>query len=393
MKAGDCDVRPVVIGTAGLTAAIDLLIGDGYTVVAPTVRDGVIAHETIDSIADLPAGWGDEQEPCRYRLRRRDDGALFGYAAPAQSWKRLLFPPRTTLWRARRSGGGSGATARRTDADFVVDASVPSPRYAFLGVRACEVRAVDVLDRVFLGGAHSDPTYSAVRAEALVIAVNCGDPADTCFCDSMGAGPRVEGDVDIVLTEVADDGSSSPWYVAEAHTGRGRALLDRVPSTDATPDAVAAADAVVSRAALRMWRRMPDVDLHDLLERSLEHPRWDDVAQRCLACTSCTLVCPTCFCSSVEDVTDLTGTEARRERRWASCFELDHAYLHGGSIRTTIRARYRQWLTHKLGTWWDQFGASGCVGCGRCITWCPAGIDLTEEVWAIAGTEHSEVAP
>lgn len=399
MTAGDSDVRPVVFGTTGLAATIDLLVGDGYTVIAPTVRDGTIAHDVIDSIADLPAGWGDEQETSHYRLRRRDDAAVFGYAAPVESWRRLLFPPRAALWRARRPGSGAGEAGHRTDTDFVVDASIPSTRYAFLGVRACELRAIDIQDRVFLGGMHPDPTYRSVREAALVIAVSCGDPAGTCFCVSMGAGPRVEGGADVVLTEVieaaetADDGSPDPWYLAEAHTERGRALLDRVPSNDASPELVAEADAVASRAAIHMGRSMPDLDLHDLLARSLEHPRWDDVAERCLACTSCTLVCPTCFCSSVEDVTDLTGTAARRERRWASCFELDHTYLHGGNIRATIRARYRQWLTHKLGTWYDQYGTSGCVGCGRCITWCPAGIDITEEVRAIAGVEQLEVAP
>jgi Fe-S-cluster-containing hydrogenase component 2 len=118
---------------------------------------------------------------------------------------------------------------------------------------------------------------------------------------------------------------------------------------------------------------------------NLEHPRWDDVAERCLSCTNCTLVCPTCFCFAVEDVNSLDGERAERTQRWDSCFTLGHSMLHGaGSVRGDTRSRYRQWLTHKLSTWWDQFDESGCVGCGRCISWCPAGIDLTEEVAAIA---------
>ncbi len=390
MTAGYHAAGPVVLHSAGLAAAIEALVDDGYRVVAPTVRDGAIVHDEIDAITDLPQGWGDEQGPAHYRLRRRDDNARFGYAAPAQSWKRLLFPPRTTLWEARRPPAGADGTY---DADFVVDARAPSPRYAFLGARACEVRAIEIQDRVFLEGTRSDPSYRAVREKALVIGVSCASPAGTCFCTSMGTGPRVDRGADIVLIEVVGGAGSEPWYLAEAHTDRGRALLDRVPSTAATADDVVAADDVASQAALQMGREMPAVDLHNLLATSLEHPRWDDVAERCLACTNCTLVCPTCFCSSVEDMTDLTGTEARREQRWASCFELDHSYLHGGSVRSTVRSRYRQWLTHKLGTWFDQFGVSGCVGCGRCITWCPAGIDLTEEVRAIAGPQQSEVAP
>ncbi|MCZ7536822.1 MAG: 4Fe-4S dicluster domain-containing protein [Acidimicrobiia bacterium] len=390
MKVDGAASGPVVLDTAGLAAAVETLIGDGWSVIAPTVRDGAMVHDVIESVADLPTGWGDKQEPGRYRLRRRDDSARFGYAAPAQSWKRLLFPPRTTLWRAHRPPPGS---ADRDAGDFVVQVATATPRYAFLGARACEVRAIEIQDRVFLGGAHTDPGYRAARESALVIAVNCSSPADTCFCSSMDAGPRVASGADVVLTEVAEPQHREPWYLAEAFSDRGAALLRRVPSAAATPEAIDAADAVVANAAAHMGREMPDVDLHELLSESLEHPRWDDVAERCLACTSCTLVCPTCFCSSVEDVTDLTGTEARRDRRWASCFELDHSYLHGGSIRSGIRSMYRQWLTHKLGTWFDQFGTSGCVGCGRCVTWCPAGIDITEEIRAIAGPHLQEVTP
>jgi ferredoxin len=92
------------------------------------------------------------------------------------------------------------------------------------------------------------------------------------------------------------------------------------------------------------------------------------------------MACPTCFCSSVEDTSDLTGEHAERWQKWDSCFNPDFSYIHGGEVRKTTASRYRQWMTHKLSTWFDQFGTSGCVGCGRCITWCPVGIDLTEEV-------------
>ncbi len=390
MTAGSAAAGPVVLDTAGLAAAIETLIGDGYSVVAPTVRDGAIVQEAIESIADLPSGWGDDQKAGHYRLRRRDDSALFGYAAPAQSWKRRLFPPRTTLWRARRTSTGSPDPETT---DFVVEADTAAPLYAFVGARACEVRAIEIQDRVFLGGSHADADYRAVREPVFVIGVNCGSPAGTCFCASMDAGPRVRGGADVVLTEVTEPQRAEPWYLAEPFTDRGASFLARVPSVEATPAAVDAADGVIERATAEMGLEMPAVDLHDLLSGALDHAWWDDVAERCLACTNCTLVCPTCFCSSVEDVTDLTSTEARRERRWASCFELDHSYLHGGSIRSSIRSMYRQWLTHKLGTWIDQFGTSGCVGCGRCITWCPAGIDITEEVRAIAGPDLPEATP
>lgn len=96
------------------------------------------------------------------------------------------------------------------------------------------------------------------------------------------------------------------------------------------------------------------------------------------------MVCPTCFCTGVEDVTALAGDVTERVRKWDSCFTADFSYQHGGVVRESTKSRYRQWLTHKLSSWVDQFGSSGCVGCGRCITWCPTGIDLTAEVAAIA---------
>jgi Fe-S-cluster-containing hydrogenase component 2 len=141
-----------------------------------------------------------------------------------------------------------------------------------------------------------------------------------------------------------------------------------------------------------MGRKIDTVGIKELLYSNYEHPRWDQVAARCLSCANCTMVCPTCFCTTVEDVTDLSGEHAERWRKWDSCFTANFSYIHGGNIRATVKSRYRQWMTHKLATWIDQFGESGCVGCGRCITWCPVAIDLTEEVRAIRESEAPRVA-
>ena len=159
-------------------------------------------------------------------------------------------------------------------------------------------------------------------------------------------------------------------------------MLAQVPHRDASPDERAAAEAVVARTAAQMGRDMRRRrPARKLLLRNLEHPRWDEVAARCLTCANCTMVCPTCFCTTVEDVH--RPRRATRRARAPLGFLL-HAWnfptLHGGSVRGSAKSRYRQWMTHKLATWIDQFGTSGCVGCGRCITWCPVGIDITEEV-------------
>jgi ferredoxin len=352
-----------------LEPLVATLRDQGYAVVGPTERDQAIVLAELASAADLPYGWGVETGPGRYRLRRRGDRAAFGHAAGPQAWKRFLHPPREALVSADRDGEEVRFTG----------AADPVPRYAFLGVRPCDLRAIAVLDRV-LG---VSPSYAARRREVFIVAVNCTEPAATCFCVSAGGGPEASNGFDLVLTEIGAD-AGPPRYVAEPGSQAGRALLDSLPCRPADPDITAAAARAVAAAAGRMGRALPQVDLRAMLAGALEANRWDDVAARCLACANCTMACPTCFCTSVSDTTDLTGQHAGRWQRWASCFEADYSYLHGGAVRTSTRSRYRQWLTHKLGTWHDQFGESGCVGCGRCIAWCPVGIDITTEAQALA---------
>jgi formate hydrogenlyase subunit 6/NADH:ubiquinone oxidoreductase subunit I len=331
------------------------------------VRDGAIVYDTLASAADLPRGVSDEQQGGNYRLRPREDGAFFGYSAGPHSWKRFLHPPLLTLWQAQRAAGGFEVTGGPD----------PAPRYAFLGVRACDVAGIAVLDRVLLGGAFVDPSYKARREAAFLVAVSCGQAGGTCFCSSTKTGPRATSGFDLALTELIDDAGHR--FLIEAGSGRGTELLRELPARPAAAADLAAAEAALERAEGQMGRRLDTVGLKELLYRHYESPRWDEVAKRCLACANCTMVCPTCFCVSVDDVTDLAGAEAERRRRSDSCFTLDFSYIHGGSVRTSVGARYRQWITHKLATWQDQFGTLGCVGCGRCITWCPVGIDLTEE--------------
>jgi ferredoxin len=367
-----------VIESSGLDDLVDTLRARGFTVLGPTRRDGAIVYEELDSAADLPIGWTDVQEAGTYRLEHRDDDARFGYAVGPHSWKQFLFPPRVRLWRARRANGG-----------VEVEETPPDERpYAFFGMRSCELHAMAIQDRVFIGGSYVDGDYAARREDAFVVAVNCFEPGGTCFCVSMGTGPKAEAGYDLALTEILD---GDHRFLVEIGSERGREVLSGLPHRRAQAPDIHAADVAVAGAAERMGRSLEAGDLRDLLASTLEHPRWDDVAERCLTCGNCTLVCPTCFCSGVEDVTDLTGTESERFRTWDTCFSLHHSYIHGGDIRPSGSSRYRQWLTHKFGTWHDQFGSSGCVGCGRCITWCPVGIDVTEELTALrAGKEESD---
>jgi ferredoxin len=366
-----------VIDLDGLQALIEALAARGFSVLGPTVRQGAIVNGPVSRVSDLPVGWGDEQDAGHYRLRRRDDAAVFGFASGAQSAKPVFFPTEQVLWRGERTAEGAVA---------VVPAEEPTDApYALIGVRSCDLVAVGIHDKVLLGRRYQDVDYGSRREAAFVVAVTCSDPGGTCFCVSMDTGPSPQpgrgATYDLGLTEVLDERGHR--FVVEVVSDRGASVLDEIGAVTVTDADVRAAEGVAETAAGRMGRTLDTDGLKDLLYAAPDSPVWDDVATRCLSCTNCTLVCPTCFCSSVEDVTDLTGDVAERHRVWDSCFNSDFSYIHGGVVRESTRARYRQWMTHKLGSWIDQFGMSGCVGCGRCITWCPAAIDITEEAAAL----------
>jgi sulfhydrogenase subunit beta (sulfur reductase) len=377
-------VETRVIDLAGLQALIDALGRRGFKVLGPTVRDGVIVNAPVRAVADLPVGWGDDQDAGRYRLRRREDDAVFGFASGAQSAKPVFFPTQEVLWRGRRTEDG-------------FDAVAPDPRdegpYALLGVRSCDLHAVGIHDTILRDRGFQDAAYAGRRDGAFVVAVTCGDPGGTCFCTSMDTGPRPRAGhgapFDLALTELLDDAGHR--FLVEVGTDRGGEVLGEVEAPTAGEADVGLADRVAEQAAGRMGRTLDTAGLKDLLYAGADSPLWADVAERCLSCGNCTAVCPTCFCTDVSELTDLSGDQSERTRVWDSCFNADFSHLHGGNVRESTSSRYRQWMTHKLGSWIDQFGMSGCVGCGRCVTWCPAAIDITEEAAKLRAEAEAEV--
>lgn len=351
---------------------VDVLQEDGYSVAAPVEAGGVLAVRRIESVEEIARGYRDEQAPGRYRVEDVGDELYFGNAVGAESAKRFFFPAENDLFTARVDGD-----------HFVLDRMADEPpRWALIGVRPCDLAAIRTQDRVF--DAHdesgavfrceSETYYTRAREEAFLVAVNCTAPGGNCFCASWGTGPEAREGFDLALTEVGGA------FLLEPGSHRGEAVLDRLPVRDAEPSEIELAELKISRAREHMGKHLERDGLPELLGRNVEHRIWDWFAHHCMGCGNCTMVCPTCFCSTVTDSTDLATGAATRTRRWESCYTHQFSYVTSGPVRSATSARYRHWLTHKLGAWWEQFGSSGCVGCGRCLTWCPVGIDWTNEV-------------
>jgi sulfhydrogenase subunit beta (sulfur reductase) len=342
---------------------------DGRRVVGPTIADHAVVYDELAGPEELPHGWTADTSPGAYRLRRTDSKRAFDYGVALTSWKRFTHPSFVPLTRGRRDG----------TTVVVEPVREAPPALAFVGVRACEVAALDIQERAMRAGPVGDPDHASRRDASLVVAVECAQAMSTCFCTSMATGPEVTGGADIVLAEL-DEG-----FVVRAGTDAGRQVLGGLDLRSAAPDEVERAATQVAAVRSSIGDPVPTEGLPERLRAAPDHPRWAVVAERCLACANCTLVCPTCFCTSVGVASDLDGVEATTERHWDSCFSLGFGRVAAdANFRPKVSDRYRQWLTHKFSTWWDQFGSTGCVGCGRCIAWCPVGIDVREELAAIA---------
>ena len=345
----------------------ELLTNKGLEIIGPSIRDGAISYQHINSPGELPVGYMDRQDAGQYKLYHTDEKLYFNYRAAANNWKRFIYPPRQRLWEARK-----------IKKKFKIENDGGEiPQLAFLGVLPCDLNAIGILDKILTTGPYADPAYRKIRDNSFIIASNCTRAGENCFCASMGTGPRARSGFDLAFTEIMLD--DNHLFIFESGSRTGSELLKEIPHRKAEKKEIEFADAEIKNAASQMGKTLDTRDISALVDNIFDHPHWQDIASRCLTCGNCTMVCPTCFCSTIEDTTDLTGDTARRWRRWDSCFTRDHSYIAGGSVRHTAKARYRQWFTHKLANWYDQFGSSGCVGCGRCITWCPVGIDITEE--------------
>ncbi len=348
----------------------------GFACVGPQVRDGAIVYDVLKHADQLPWGMRDHQAPGSYRLEKISEQKAFAFANGPQAIKPILFKPYETIWKVERDAAGKLTFQPHQAEEMPV---------AIIGARACDLSAMTIQDKVFIDPKHPEPRYKKRREQLFVVAVNCTYSSQNCFCVSAGTGPLVKHSFDILMTEV-DDG-----FVVTKGSERGEKMIDHLNLSKAKTNQCRDAIKKIGDAGAMQTKRIPldnKRELRDLLFSNLNHPRWDDVAERCLSCGNCTSVCPTCFCHAEVEKPSLDGTKSEHQREWDSCFTTGHSNLNGKIIREDTRKQYRQWLTHKVGSWFDQFGTSGCVGCGRCVTWCPVGIDITEELAAISGESH-----
>ena len=356
-----CDMLPQLVAA---------LRRQGYRVISSALREGDLALAEIADAAEL--------HRASSTARRRGPSGWRPTARPGSGPGPGNTPGSGFFYPRRKSCGRPGARAGASVSPLRSPTSPVMPSW----VRPCDLNALAVLDKVLLGGLHHDPAYRARREQVFIVAVQCvGRECGTGFCESVGGGPRATSGFDLALTEVED--YASPYLAVEVGSSRGAEIMSAIPHKLAGPPELAATARQLTDLSPRLGRTLDTHNLKELLYSSTDHPHWDDVAGRCLNCGNCTAVCPTCFCYTLEDRVDLSGTETTRVRRADACYTVDFSYIHGGAIRPSANSRYRQWLTHKLAAWQDQFGSLGCVGCGRCITWCPAGIDLTYEVRAL----------
>ena len=337
---------------------------NGYRCIGPQVRDGAIIYDTITDVTQLPHGISDVQSPGSYTLKKTTSGKYFAWANGPQAIKPLLFSSREKLWQSNRS----------EDGQISFKTLEPEARpVAVFGARACDIAAMKIQDQHFLHQQIVDPYYKIRRDNLLIIAVNCSHPAETCFCHSTGDGPFVEEGSDIVLTELESG------FLIQAQTINGENIIDGLSLNYRTEAQMKESDDIEIKAS-KQHRQLPSLDIKSRLINELDSDEWHKIAAQCLSCGNCTAVCPTCFCHSENEAPELSGQSSTHTREWDSCFSQGHSYIHGITIRSETSQRYRQWLTHKFSTWHDQYGRSGCVGCGRCIAWCPVGIDVTKSV-------------
>lgn len=348
---------------------LTLLQAVGYNCVGPSVTEGAIQYDKIQTVDALPQGYELDISPGHVRAIKKNHERYFAWPNGPSGIKPWLYKSRELLWKAQANENGFVFSEPTIEADPI----------AYIGARACDLAALQLQDLHFMYSDFPDPYYSANRNALFIVGVNCSHAASTCFCASTDDGPEIFSGYDLLLDEF-DEG-----YQVRFGSEKGLKIFEQLSLTPVSLDNKAQAKSQLANVVASQERDMLHENMHANIFSNLDDKEWEKIAEKCLACGNCTSVCPSCFCHREVEVPALDGRSSTHFREWDSCFNQDHSYIHGLTVRDETRLRYRQWMSHKLGSWREQYGRSGCSGCGRCIAWCPVGIDFVAEANLISG--------
>ncbi len=336
-----------------------------------------LAKTKLDFFASVVQQFGEVHAPVEdkgqfvFRRLERWSEARLDYPRTALPPKKYFLPPRETLFRYQENRG------------YVPYLEGFDRRIVLFGVHACDIYALNILDEVF-AGAYPDPYYQARRKNIAIIGIDC-TPDEHCFCRSMRAD-YVDRGFDLFLTDIGDS------YHTLVGTARGD---DMVLAASTLFEPITRADteeykrrSSAKRAAFKLEVEIRD--LSEIFEMEYESGIWKELGDRCLACGNCSMVCPTCYCYDVADTVCLGGRDGTRDRTWDSCLFSSHALVAGGeNFRKTRAARIKFRYYHKQRGFVAEYGRHSCVGCGRCITTCPVGIDVSKVINQLRGVAHA----
>ena len=257
----------------------------------------------------------------------------------------------------------------------------PKP-LVLLAARPCDVRSLEILDRLFVNEDFVDDYYKAKRDAASILCLSCNEPRPTCFCTSVGGNPFDTTGCDVSMTKVRGG------FLLEAHSDKGEALVQDLGDADAT--VLAEKDRLKQEAARSIGTELGIEGLPEKLKGMFDDPVWSELTDKCLGCGVCTYLCPTCHCFDIQD--EAVDDRGKRVRNWDSCmFPIFTYHGSGHQPRDRRHQRMRQRILHKFNYYVENFDVIACVGCGRCITECPTNEDLRDNLLKLKDLEITSV--
>jgi len=366
---------------------IFLYLKQEYKIIGNKIENNSVILAELENLSDTPSGYSDEQSPGKYKLINNKSEQLFSFSLSPQSWKKYLHPPESTLWKIHKK-----------DNSFNIETpKIEKNKMAFWGIRPCDFEAIKIYDGVFLRDNKTNLKYKSIRDNLFIFAINCTVNHNTCFCSSMNSGPDIKDGFDLAVTEIFienDENNTSHHFILNADTQKGQNIVDKFQFKEASKEEVNFAKNKVIENKESITNTFNTKNLDKILQDNYNHEIWYKMGEKCTSCSNCTFVCPTCYCTRTVDFTNLDGSMATRISKWDSCFSKDFTRINNKYIRDSLSSRYRHWVMHKFSTWQEQFGTQGCTGCGRCITWCPSGINIVKvirEIQASSKTDYEDL--